>query len=431
MFPLMMVYLALVLIRPQEYPAFEGTLPVPLQQVALLLAALAWLVSGRRTARAPQNLLLLVLLGVMMLSVAANGWIGGGIPIFKEFAPIALASFLLANATFTRGRLVAAMAVFVLCASVLAVHGIEQAQTGLGWTGVGLSQGTRIQYVGIFNDPNDLGMLFVMCVPMAVYLSHGGGWLGLKRLLWLSLAAVLVYGIYLTDSRGTLLALLVIFGIHVWMTRGIVIAGTLGVLALGALMALPSRMQELEVGEESAMDRVYSWYEGMQMFQGSPLLGVGKGAYTDLYQLTAHNSFVLALAETGLIGFTVWIAFVGYGLWMLVRIVRWRPPPGVDVEVLGLDGPGLAEWLEDRRIAVALLLALAGFLVCAFFLSRTYVITLYLFSGLVVAHYARLHLRHAFMPHFSVGRNLLLWPMLGVAGAVALYLVVRILLVLA
>ena len=33
MFPLMMLYLVLVLIRPQDYPAYAGAIPIPLQQV--------------------------------------------------------------------------------------------------------------------------------------------------------------------------------------------------------------------------------------------------------------------------------------------------------------------------------------------------------------------------------------------------------------
>jgi hypothetical protein len=53
---------------------------------------------------------------------------------------------------------------------------------GVGWTGMGMIQDGRIQYVGIFNDPNDLALLFVMVLPMALYLSSRGGWFGLKRL---------------------------------------------------------------------------------------------------------------------------------------------------------------------------------------------------------------------------------------------------------
>lgn len=431
MFPLMMIYLVLVLIRPQDYPAYAGTIPVPLQQVSLVLAGVAWLLSKQKAVSAPQNMLLLAFVLTMMVSVAVNGWLGGAVPILRDFAPVVLAYFLLANACSSRRRVVTAMAVTTLCAGVLVVHGIDQSASGIGWTGVGLSEGTRIQYVGIFNDPNDLGMLFVMCVPMALYLSHGGGWLGLRWLLWTVVAAALVYGIYLTDSRGTILALLAIFGVYLWLKRGIVVAGLLAVVGLVGLKAMPSRMQELEVGEESAMDRVYSWYEGLQMFQGKPLLGVGKGAYTDIHQLTAHNSLVLVLAEMGIVGFTLWLAFMGYCLWMMVTVATWRPQPGMGPQEYGLDAASLVQWNQDRRVAVTLLLSLCAFMVCAFFLSRSYVITLYLFAGILVAHYSGMRSRYRFLPEFKLSRNILLWPMVAVAGAIVLYLVVRLLLALA
>ncbi len=64
------------------------------------------------------------------------------------------------------------MAVIVMCSVVLAVHGIEQARSGIGWTGVPIGEDGRIQYVGIFNDPNDLGLLFVAALPMSVLLSR-------------------------------------------------------------------------------------------------------------------------------------------------------------------------------------------------------------------------------------------------------------------
>ncbi|WAC63508.1 O-antigen ligase family protein [Pseudoxanthomonas sp. SL93] len=431
MFPMMMVYLVLVIIRPQDYPELQGAIPLPLQQVALLLAGVAWLMSGRRMNSAPQNLLLLLFMLAMMLSVAVNGWIGGAVPIFRDFAPVVLAYFLLCNATFTASRLRIAMAVFCLCATVLAVHGIEQAALGTGWTGMKLSQGTRIQYVGIFSDPNDLGMLFVICVPMAMYLAQLGGWLGLRRLFWWVIAATLVYGIYLTDSRGTVLALLAVFGIYLWRSRGLLVAGTLGAGALVVLMALPSRMQELEVGEESAMDRVYSWYEGMQMFKDNPIWGVGKGAYTDIYQLTAHNSLVLVLAEMGIVGFTLWLMFMGYCFWMMVSIVKWRPTRAMLQDEENFGPSVVRQWTDDRAIAFVLLLSLSAFAVCAFFLSRTYVSILYLLAALVVAHYSMVRRRYPWVAEMRISDHLLAWPFLSAAAAVAMYIVVRILLVMA
>ncbi len=213
MFFFMLVYLVLVLIRPQDYPAVAESPGPPMQSIALVLAAGMFLFSQRKSFNQPQFLLIPIFLFIAMVSKVVNGWAGGALFVFFVFAPVLLAYVLLANTVDTRARMQAVMAVFVICASVLALHGIDQASTGIGWTGVELSQGTRIQYVGIFNDPNDLGMLFVMCLPMAFYLSSRGGWLGLKRLFWWATIVLLVWGCYLTNSRGTLLALVAMLGV--------------------------------------------------------------------------------------------------------------------------------------------------------------------------------------------------------------------------
>ena len=85
-----------------------------------------------------------------------------------------------------------------------------------------------------------------------------------------------------------------------------------GLLALiGVLMMLPSRLSELDAGESSAAGRVDAWYSGLEMFLQSPLFGIGPGLFADNNaNLTAHNSFVLVMAEMGLVGYTIWLAFV-------------------------------------------------------------------------------------------------------------------------
>ncbi len=426
----MLIYLLLVLIRPQDYPALAGG-NWPYQQGVLVAAAIFWLFSKRKSFDAPQYPLLLAFFVVLMLSQVANGWVGGALYVAAVFIPVGLAFTLLVHAADTRARLVNIMAMFALCACVLALHGIEQVQTGVGWTGIGLSQETRIQYVGIFNDPNDLGMLFVMCLPMAFYLSGQGGLMGLRRLFWVAVAAVLVYGIYLTNSRGTLLALLVILGIYVWRKRGLVVAGILGVGALGGLLMLPSRLQDVDVSEESAFGRVDSWYEGLQMFISNPVFGVGPGNYSDYNTLTAHNSFMLVLAETGYLGFTVWLAFVCYGFWMMVTVVRRSDDDFFEQEGEDADDELLEQWHDDRRIAFTLLLSLCGFFAAAFFLSRSYVVTLYLLAAMVVAHYTNMRQRYHFLPHFKLGNDVLRWPLFSVAAIVGLFITVKILLAMA
>ena len=419
MFPFIILYLVLVLIRPQEYPALVPA-HLPLLPVVLIATMLCWLFSRHKNFAAPQYLLLPAFLAVMMFSEIMNGWMGGTLVELTEFGPIVVAFVLLANATTTTRRVNIVMSTFVLCAVVLAVHGIEQAQTGIGWTGVPLIQDGRIQYVGIFNDPNDLGLLFVLTLPMAIYLSSGGGWFGIKRLFWLASAAVLLYGIYLTDSRGAMLAVALILGVYLWRRRGLVIAALLGSAVLVGMLLLPSRLQDLSPGEESASGRVDAWYEGFQMFISHPLFGVGAGNFTDYNFLTAHNSFVLVLAETGFFGFILWLGFVGYCFGMTLAILRYKPELA--------DAQAAANWGSERAIATTLLLSLSGCIAAAFFLSRSYAIVLYLLAALVVAAYTNARQRYPSLPGFDLGRNALRLATYAALVVVALYVIVRILL---
>ncbi|HEY1589813.1 MAG TPA: O-antigen polymerase, partial [Rhodanobacter sp.] len=185
MFLLSLLYLVLTIIRPQDY--LPGLVGVPVLPVVLVLAFLAWLVSAAKTFAAPQFLILPVFLLVLMVSQVVNGWSGGALDELTKFGPTVVAFFVLAACCTSQHRVVVAMAVFVLCAVVLALHGVEQADTGVGWTGIPIGEDGRIQYVGIFNDPNDLGLLFAATLPMAVFLSRRGGFFG--RVFWLAAAA--------------------------------------------------------------------------------------------------------------------------------------------------------------------------------------------------------------------------------------------------
>ncbi len=441
MFVAMILYLLLVLIRPQDYPALVESFSLPLQPLMLIVAAGFWMLSPRKRFDAPQYPVLLAFFLVLMVSHVFNGWIGGALEQFEKFAPVLLAFVVFANGLDRRSRILTVMAVFALSATVLAIHGIDQQRSGIGWTGVELSQGTRIQYVGIFNDPNDLGMLFVACVPMAAYLGSRSGWMGLRRLFWMAVAGILVYGVYLTDSRGSLLALLMVMGVYIWQRRGVFVAGLLGCMAVGVLLALPSRFNEIDVEEASAQGRVDSWYEGLQMFQSHPLFGVGPDMYSDYHHLTAHNSYVLVLAETGIIGFTLWLAFVIYCFRMMwagsrpLGELAWEntsaPEADGDAETALAELDALEAGIaEGRAIAMTLLLSLVGFFTSAFFLSRSYVVVLYLLAALVVAHYADMRREDPGLPRFALTSDLLLWPIVGVGAAIGLYVMVKVLLVM-
>jgi putative inorganic carbon (HCO3(-)) transporter len=255
---------------------------------------------------------------------------------------------------------------------------------------------------------------------MTVYLSAHGKFL--RRVFWLGGAALLLYGVYLTNSRGALLAVLVIGGVYVWYRRGMVTAGVLGVVGLAVMKMLSSRMSELDADESSAAGRVDAWYEGMHMFMSQPLFGVGAGNFTDHNNLTAHNSFVLVLAETGFIGFTLWMAFIGYCFWMMVAVLRFKPMALEESAVQLLD------WSVERELAMTLLLSLCGMFAAAFFLSRSYNFVLYLVMAVVVGYYVGARKRFPGLRTFSLLEAWWRWVLVSIAGIVALFVTVMVLL---
>lgn len=420
-------YLVLVLVRPQEYPQWAG-LGVPFLPLALAVALLAWLPSRDKRFDEPQYLLLALFTLATAASIAVNGWLGGAVEQLKDFMPILVAFVLLANAINSRRRTVLVMMVLVLCALLLAWHGVGQARDGVGWTGMPLIDDGRIQYIGIFSDPNDLGMLFVTCLPMALYLGSRGGMMGLRRMFWFAAAAFLLYGIYLTNSRGSMLAVATMVGAHIWLRRGPVSALVVGLASLVLLRMAPSRLSNLDAGESSASGRVEAWYEGFHMFADNPVFGVGTGGFVEHHTLTAHNSLILVLAETGLVGFIPWLAFVGYCFWMMLRLVRHSPELEGLEEGEGVDASAAASWEADRAIAKALFVSLVGFACCAFFLSRSYLVFLYLLAAIVVAHFSEVRSRRPDVVPFKLGRDLFRWMLYSAAAVILFFLMLKVLL---
>ena len=127
--------------------------------------------------------------------------------------------------------------------------------------------------------------------------------MGLRRLFWLTVAGILVYG-YLTDSRGSLLALLAVMGVYI-CSEGRV-RGRLSAAwrwrAAGAAVALQRDRRRRSLGAGAR------WIRGtrLQMFQGHPLFGVGPDMYSTI--TIDRAQFVRAgVAETGIIGYTLWL----------------------------------------------------------------------------------------------------------------------------
>ncbi len=374
--PYLLGYLAVLYARPHEFSAETATLPV--LSVLLGLAFVLWLARQPKNLEAPQFVLMPMILLACLASLLRAGWLGGVWLSFKDFTPIVVLFFIVATTVDSMARLRQVLFVLALAVAAMSAHGVVLWSGGELWTDVKMIE-RRIAYLGFLNDPNDLSMALLMLVPLVLFLAGGAGFI--KRWALRAVAVAAVFNIYLCNSRGATLALGAMLFMHglwrygVWRSLFVVPA-----LLVPLLLLAPSRMAEMSADEESAEGRIEAWYEGMLMIQSRPLFGVGKGLFLEHHNLTAHNSFILVAAELGTFGYYFWFANLVLTWMMLRRIGAIKPDPQ------DLSSTGLA-WAEIHRVSRALWIGYVGGLVAALFLSRSYVVILYVHIALVVAIY--------------------------------------------
>jgi len=271
----------------------------------------------------------------------------------------------------------------------MAAHGILQAHTeahiGFGggnenseqYSKAIVTQGAegdivRVRAFGIFHDPNDLALMLVAVLPFLFSTVMSADAAGPRRVLSLGATVPILYCIYLTNSRGGWLALGVMAVAYSCLHLRNKKAGVaLAVVCFAAIIALgPSRMRTMSMDEPAARNRVMAWGAGNAMLKQWPIFGAGKGRFTEFADdsRVAHNSFVHCWAELGLFGYFFWVG-------MIVASLK-------DGRALGRISSEEPEAREMARLGKAAMASLVGFLAASFFLSRTYIMPLYLLFAL-------------------------------------------------
>jgi O-antigen ligase len=186
------------------------------------------------------------------------------------------------------------------------------------------------RYVASGFNPDDLGLILVLSLPMTLYICASAPQGKRLWIYWLQPAAA-VTAILLTASRGAALAgvcSLIIIPL-VWKqlagrTTSLLLAGAL-TASVAALVVPDTSWQRIagtfeELRTGTLNKRITFWKAGIDVLEEHPIVGVGSGAYAPSVEKTlgsvkgdvavAHNTFISVLVEVGAIGLSLWLTIL-------------------------------------------------------------------------------------------------------------------------
>lgn len=236
----------------------------------------------------------------------------------------------------------------------------------------------RLRGTGIFQDPNDFGMILVTGVILCAssFMAPGVGWL---RHFWLIPIFVITGTLALTHSRGAFLSLASVVPAAVAYRMG----WKYGLFSLVSLPALAvvfsARMTDVSsITVGTGQSRIQIWSDSLMIWRNNPLFGLGEGMLVDELGVVTHNSFLQCFAELGLLGGTAFVAcFLAalLGLWS-VRHQFWQA---------GESHSDARELHRLSHLRMFVFAAVAAYALGILTLSRQFVAPTYLLLGLAAA----------------------------------------------
>ncbi|MFT6247886.1 MAG: O-antigen ligase [Cognaticolwellia sp.] len=388
------LYTASTLIRPHEM--FQASTEWILIKTFAIITFCLVLMVQRPLKLYPQHWMLLALIPLIVMSGFLNGSGMFGIEEAKKLFISAIIPLFLMSACITTIKRQHILMVVCLIAALFMVHNGHVQQTayeGYGWAlgthSVGyIDEGERrITYLGFFNDPNDLGMFLVMCIPFTIYFYNKGSFL-LKLSMFATLCA-LGYGIYLTGSRGTMLGAGGLLGVYILVVNAgpklFISAVVISPVAATVVASLQSNI------DASANGRLEAWYAGIQMLLSNPVFGVGKEQFFDHHGLVAHNSYIHVAGELGFPGYSLWggaLIFTVLTGYLFIKASKKKNEKDIDAPVKDEDKN--IEFENERLLNKTLFFSMIGFMITGFFISRMFTLLLFIFMGMAIASHIRM-----------------------------------------
>jgi len=424
----------------------------------------------------PQTYGILGLTVAVMCSIAFNGWLGGAPAAMMDFIPGAITFFLVLLNCKKKAHLQTLIAVLLVAAVFTIFRGIaaERAGNDVSLYVITMKDNAgedfyRIRGADFINDPNDFAQFMVALIPCVFFFWYKDKKIRNVIFVYLPIA-FLLYGMFLTHSRGGMVALMVAAVVAGRRKLGVPGALVLGV-ALFAAMSLAGFSGGRDVSADAGEDRMEAWRAGLMMLRTHPLFGVGFRRFTEFHEITAHNIVMLLAAEVGLVGLFFWMmfcvpvvrdAFVASGVpqskddeTKKIELRKRKIPfsgetgttPGSEPVAiatalpLAVASPSRGPYggnfpnqmggnetpdAEIHRLANLMLISFAGFLAAGWFLARSYTLSLFLNAGIVAAIYGMARKRGIAPPPFPMLRAAKLAVIASVVAITLIWLTLRI-----
>jgi O-antigen ligase len=450
-FALTILYIVVTIISPDQFgKELANYHPVTYLAGITALASLPSMATYSYWKTSLQTYLLVGFIIAIALSQLAHGWLGGVIEGWRMFLPsAAVFFFIIVNVTTIRRLKIVTLAAVASCliVTVEALCGYYAGYRGemfILQTNIFSPQDevigelTRIRGAGFLSDPNDLAQILLIALPLA-FVAWRRGRQVVNFFVVLVPVALLLWTTYLTHSRGGLIALAAVALMAARKKLGTTASTALAAVFILGMIALDFTGGR-GISAADGTDRLEAWASGLEMFKSAPIFGIGCNLFTELHDITAHNSFVLCLAELGLLGSALWMALLvttTMGLNRIIGVRKKRQPsrflgllrlfemssitntaalalnsaPSTGLLALkyeyassalpatvSANAPEFETHIEavpsprvPQQWIVAMRLALVSFMTTAWFLSRSYTITMYLVLGLATATIALQH----------------------------------------
>jgi putative inorganic carbon (hco3(-)) transporter len=280
----------------------------------------------------PQSAMVIAFFGACVVSTPSAFWVSHALDQTVDVGKIVLVYLLLENVITCEKRLRGIMFTLVIGGIFPAIGTIGHYKEGI------LVEHSRAAWRGIFGNPNEVAYALTILVPIALMLASRSRWI-VRIGLWVILALYML-AIFLTFSRGGILALFAVLALMAWKQKSVLIRAGLAAGMVGGLIVIGTFWTRSSGGfsninqDGSVQERMVTLEAGMRMFLRNPLLGVGPGDSSVAYalyagrdancgchdQLVVHNAYIQSLAEVGIVGSIPLMLFIFVSLYQAWKL---------------------------------------------------------------------------------------------------------------